>query len=314
MYKNILITGAGGTVGYELTNFYLSKGATVYAVDRSEEGVARLLDIKRVSTFGNKLNILYDDILNISFKNNALGIKGVQVIIHCAALKHFSVGEEFPEKVFQENINVFKKVVELAREHKDVEKVAICSSDKAAQPTSAMGKSKKEIEDLCRKVNIRDVAFVNVRFANILYSSGSLFQKLEESVLAGREFLVRDKRMTRYVFTKQEVIQLVDHAMNYGRHGDVICLSTHSAKVVDLISVYLKKRGLNLAVTEGENIFNESLHEALFNKKEVDHVSKANGYLTYNTKYMGDLSEVDKLLVISSNNAISGDSLKKIYE
>ncbi|NCQ06378.1 MAG: NAD(P)-dependent oxidoreductase, partial [Candidatus Moranbacteria bacterium] len=99
MYKNILITGAGGTVGSALTNFYLSQGSNVYAVDRSEEAVARLLDIQQNYSYSGKLHILFEDIQDLSFHKEILGVQELECIVHCASLKHFSVGAEFPKKV-----------------------------------------------------------------------------------------------------------------------------------------------------------------------------------------------------------------------
>jgi len=314
MYNSILITGAGGTVGHALTNFYLSQGATVYAVDRSEEGVARLLDIQKNSSYGGSLYIFYEDIQNQSFYEKALGVKDLECIVHCASLKHFSVGVEFPAKVFNENVAVFKKIEELAKVHANIQRVVLCSSDKAAQPTSAMSQSKKEIEELSEKTEGRNVEFINVRFANILYSSGSLLQKLEECIQSGGRFLIRDREMTRYLLTKNDVINLVDYALRSGQHGDIICFQAPAARIQDLVQEYLKKRGSSIEVTVGDNHFGESIHEALFNKEELNHVYKKGNYFIYNRRCAGNLEESEKEHALSSNNALSEASLKKLYE
>jgi len=177
-----------------------------------------------------------------------------------------------------------------------------------------MGKSKKEIEELSEKVKIRDVQFINVRFANILYSSGSLLQKLEECIQNKGKFLIRDGRMTRYLLTKHEVIALIDYAFRFGKHGDVICLSVHSARIQDVVLEYLKKKKSKVEVVIGENTFAESIHEALFNEKEIQYVYKKEGYLIYNIKSKGNLEASEKRHVLSSSNALSKDSLKKLYE
>lgn len=314
MYKNILITGAGGTVGYVLTNFYLSQGSNVYAVDRSEEAVARLLDIQKNSSCSGKLHIFYEDIQDQSFYGKALGVKELECIVHCASLKHFSVGVEFPEKVFDENVAVFKKIEELTKAHTNIQKAILCSSDKAAQPTSAMGQSKKEIEELSEKTEIRNVEFINVRFANILYSSGSLLQKLEECIQSEERFLIRDGEMTRYLLTKNDVIILVDYALRFGQHGDVICLQAPAARVQDVVSEYLKKQKSEIEVAVGDNPFRESIHEALFNEEELNHVYKKEGYFIYNKKHEGSLEESERQHALSSNNALSEISLRKLYE
>lgn len=314
MYKNILITGAGGTVGYALTNFYLSQGLNVYAVDRSEEAVACLLDISKERSYSGKLQVFFDDIQDPSFQNKILEAKELECIIHCASLKHFAVSAEFPEKVLKENITVFKKIEELVRAHSGIQKVILCSSDKAAQPTSSMGASKKKIEELSKKIKIRNVEFINVRFANILYSSGSLLQKLEECIQNKKKFLIRDGRMTRYLLTKQEVVLLIEFALKFGRHGDVICLPASSARIQDVVSEYLRKRESEVELVLGENPFAESIHESLFNDKELQCVYKKEGYLIYNINSEGSLDDLEKSKVLSSSDALSKNSLEKLYE
>jgi|GEM_PF-4679347 len=314
MYSNILITGAGGTVGYLLSNFFLSQGANVYAVDRSEEGIARLLDIQKNSFYSGKLHILFEDVLDNSFYEKALALKELECIVHCASLKHFSVGVAFAEKVYNENIAVFKKIEELASAHINIQRIILCSSDKAAQPITAMGQSKKAIEELSKKAEVRNVKFINVRFANILYSSGSLLLKLEECIQNGGRFLLRDKEMTRYLLTKNDVIALIDFALQFGQHGDVICLRTPAARIQDVVREYLKKRKSSVEVIVGENHFGESIHEALFNEKELEHVYKEGDFFIYNENREGDLERAEKEYAISSSNALSKDSLKKLYE
>ncbi len=314
MYKNILITGAGGTVGYALTNFYLSLGLNVYAVDRSEEAVARLLNISNEHSYSGNLEVFFDDIQDLSFQNKILEVKELECIIHCASLKHFAVGAKFPEKVFRENINVFKKIEELVCAHLSIKKVIVCSSDKAAQSISSMGQSKKKIEEMSEKLKIRDVQFVNVRFANILYSSGSLLQKLEECIQNKKKFLIRDKRMTRYLLTKHEVISLIDFSLRFGMHGDVICLPVSSARIQDVVSEYLKKRESEVELVIGENPLAESIHESLFTEDELQYVCRKEGYIVYNRNNEGGLNVSEKRRALSSNDALSKDSLNKLYE
>ncbi|MBI2439494.1 MAG: SDR family NAD(P)-dependent oxidoreductase [Candidatus Moranbacteria bacterium] len=314
MYKNILITGAGGTVGYALTNFYLSQGINVYAVDRSEEAVARLLDVEKEKSYNGKLQVFFDDIQDLSFQKKILEVKELECIVHCASLKHFAVGSEFPEKVFNENIAVFKKIEDLVRVHLGIQKVILCSSDKAAQPISSMGQSKKKIEELSENVKVRNVDFINVRFANILYSSGSLLQKLEECIQQKKKFSIRDGEMTRYLLTKREVILLIDFALRLGKHGDVICLLSSSARIQDVVYEYLRKRESEIEVVLGENPFSESIHESLFNMEELQHVYKKEGYLIYNRNNKGNLDDLEENRALSSKNALSKDSLKKLYE
>ncbi|OGI22242.1 MAG: hypothetical protein A2808_02540 [Candidatus Moranbacteria bacterium RIFCSPHIGHO2_01_FULL_55_24] len=312
--KNILITGAGGTVGLILTRFFLGEGFRVYVVDRAEEGAARLLDMQRISGNGKSLYVLFGDVLEESFLENFLGQTEISYIIHCAALKHFSVGVAFPEKVMTENVEVFKRVRDIAKKHTGVRKVILCSSDKAAKPLSAMGASKKAIEDLSRESDIEGVDFINIRFGNILYSNGSVLEKLENHIQRGEAFTIRNQEMTRYILTESDVVDLVEYALNSGVHGDVICIETPSIKITELVEGYLKKRKATIPVVLGENSFAESIHEALFNEEEVPCVSKNGQFFVYNKKHKGDLNENDRDYVLSSEHALSEEALKKIYE
>lgn len=312
--KNILITGAGGTVGLALTRFFLDDGFHVYAVDRSEEAVARLLGLQYSVGNGKNLDVLFGDILDELFPESFLTRIEVSYIIHCAALKHFSVGVAFPEKVMTENVEAFKQVRDIAKKHRRVRKIILCSSDKAAKPFSAMGASKKTIEDLSRESNIEGVDFINIRFGNILYSSGSILERLEDHIQRKEPFIIRNQEMTRYILTETDVVDLIKYALHNGIHGDVICIKTPSIKITELVDEYLKKRKAAIPVFVGENSFSESIHEALFNEEEVSYVSKKGQFLVYNKKYEGDLSGNDRDHVLSSEHALSKEALKKIYE
>lgn len=312
--KSILITGAGGTVGLLLTKFFLNEGFFIYAIDRSEEAIVRLLDIQNMNEKGKALHILFGDILDEFSVKNFLENKEISYIIHCAALKHFLVGAVFPEKVMAENIEVFNRIKEMAKKQKGLSRVILCSSDKAAKPFSAMAASKKSIEDFSRELNIDGVEFVNIRFANILYSNGSILEKLENHIQQGEAFTIRNKEMTRYVLTKNDVLNLVVYALNHGIHGDIICIKTPAIRITELVEGYLKKRNSSISVVLGENFFSESIHEALFNEEEISCVSRTDHFFTYNRNNRGNLVGGDRDYVLSSEYALSNDALKKIYE
>jgi len=314
MSKNILITGAGGSVGLLLTRFYLSNNFRVYAIDRSENAIAKLLDIQVEHKKGKNLFVEFKDILDIRFLKSFLKDTKIDYIIHCAALKHVSVASVFPDRVLDENVSTFKNIVKAIKQNHTIRKVIVCSSDKAAQPSSSMGKSKKIIEDLSSNLNINNIQFVNVRFGNILYSNGSILHKLEEYINENIPFFVRDKKMTRYILTKKDVIKLIDYALKKGSHGDIISIKVPAIKVTDLVNRYLKMRKKSITILFKKSKFKESIHESLFNKQEVGNICFKDGFFVYNRNQKGNLSVDEKEYIISSLNALKPDAYKKIYE
>src|SRR2546426_1859516 len=137
-----VVTGAGGSVGSSLARHLLwsRPEIVVRAVERSEIAIAALLEI---AEFEPRLHVVMGDVSDLRTLEDA--VRGAQVVVHCAALKRIDVGAIFPGEMASQNVQNFVNVVKIAKRH-SVERVMVCSSDKAATPSSVMAASKLLIE------------------------------------------------------------------------------------------------------------------------------------------------------------------------
>lgn len=311
--KKILITGAGGTVGLTLIKAFLSNNYFIIAVDRSEEALTKLLRIKQEEENSSSLQIEFGDVLNEAFIREVVYKYNIEIIIHGAALKHVSTGYYYPEKLAFENIVAFSNILNVVRSCDEIKKVILCSSDKAVQSSSVMGASKRFLEILGENANIPHAEFVAVRFGNILHSSGSLISVIEQKIAENKPLVIRDKRMTRYVLTIRDVVDLTMFAIEKGNHGDICSIETLSARVVDIAAGFIAKKKSSIPILYGENDMGEAIHEALFSDAEIDHVTRSGRFFVYHKNRTGDLSENDKEHLTGSGHfPVDSHSLLKI--
>lgn len=291
--KKVLITGAGGTVGMLLTTHFTDLGIPVVAVDRSEVGVANLLRIKLRQADPIVLDVRYGDLMKRDFVFEV--IRGCDTIIHCAALKHVSVGSFFPGELATENVTVFGHIIAAVQEHDVVKKVLLCSSDKAAKPTSVMGASKFLLERMCQNIPNTKAKFFGVRFGNILGSSGSLSEVVAKCIEDRRPFLLTDFEMTRFILRKTELLFLITETLKSTKDGEICTLNLPSARVTDLVRVFSEMLGKEPPkIKLFGNTYFENVHESLFNEQEIKNVRQNRNLLIFNSKESRRISRVSE--------------------
>jgi UDP-N-acetylglucosamine 4,6-dehydratase len=273
--STVLITGAGGTVGRLLIDHYLKDSSIrIKALDRSEMGMAKLL----IAYENNpRIEPILGDLLDLSSFRGALS--GCDTVIHCAALKHVTIGKHFPGRQAYENVTSFYNLINEAR-RSGVKKFLFCSTDKAAQPTGVMGSTKHLLEHVCRDAATDSFATGSIRFANILGSNGSLLQVLYDRLQNGKEFTLRDERMTRYFLRSHEVIELASYALAHMQKGEIYIFSTPSALIKDVVGVVFDhyespRENLKIAVTPSY----ENIHERLISHDEKSRTRRNGRFL-----------------------------------
>ncbi|MGJ8681696.1 polysaccharide biosynthesis protein [Paraglaciecola sp.] len=235
--KNVMVTGAGGSIGSELCR-QIAKSAPKKIV---------LYELSEFNLYQieNELKSLYTDmelvpvlasIQDTEMLRNTVQLNDIQTIYHAAAYKHVPMVESNPLAGIRNNVFGTSNVALVAAEF-DVEKFVLISTDKAVRPTNIMGATKRFAE-----LYIQGIAelgfsteFAIVRFGNVLGSSGSVVPLFTKQIQAGGPITVTHPDITRYFMTIPEAAQLVIQAGAMGSNGEVFVLDMgESVKIVDL--------------------------------------------------------------------------------
>ena len=270
--KRVLVTGAGGSIGSELCQqISLYAPAELIMLDRDESALhaVQLAITGRALLDGEEL-ILAD----IRDKEHLLRVfmeRSPEVVFHAAALKHLTLLERFPGEAVKSNVWGTLSVLEAAKAV-GVQQFVNISTDKAADPCSVLGYSKRIAERLTAHVAAEaDGTYLSVRFGNVLGSRGSVLTAFASQIAAGGPVTVTDPEVTRYFMTVREAVQLVIQAAAVGRDGEVLVLDMGEAVSIDAVARRLARQ----ASRPVEIVYTglrpgEKLHEDLLADDERD--------------------------------------------
>ena len=264
----VLVTGAGGSIGSELVRTVLQfEPAKLLALDIDETELFYLAN--RIKAEGGRLEPVVADIRDRAKMKRIFEYCRPQVVIHSAAYKHVPMLEDFPEEAIKTNVLGTKILAELAMEF-GAEKFVNISTDKAINPTSVMGSSKRIGEELLRAMSRRNgTRFISVRFGNVLGSRGSVIPLFEEQIKRGGPVTVTHPEMKRYFMATSEAVMLVLQAAAAGEGGEVFILDMgEPIRIIDLAREMIRLSGYEpdvdipivfTGVRPGEKLFEELL-------------------------------------------------------
>lgn len=244
----VMITGAGGSIGSEMVRQVLKfNPSEIVLIDQSEYNIYKinqeLDDIRTSINHTTKIaNICDRDVLESIIQSYR-----PDVIFHAAAYKHVPLMEQNPQQAILNNVGGTKNLVELSLKY-NVNRLVNISTDKAVNPTSVMGTSKRISEYIvkwgaqrCRE----DQVFVSVRFGNVLGSRGSVIPKFKQQIKRGDPITVTHPDMTRYFMTIPEASQLVLQAGGQADNGCIYVLDMgEPVRIVDMARDLIKLSGL----------------------------------------------------------------------
>lgn len=266
--KKIIITGAGGSIGSEVVRQCLRfKPESLLALDIDETELFMLE--KSIDLNNCNLRMIVGDIRD-RFKVSRLFKEfKPEFVIHAAAYKHVPILEEFPEEAIKTNIFGTRILAEEAIST-GVDKFINISTDKAINPTSVMGVSKRVAEELLRVMNEQGrTRFISVRFGNVLGSRGSVIPLFKEQIKRGGPITITHPEMKRYFMTISEAVLLVLEAAAIGSGGETFVLDMgEPVKVEDIAREMIRLSGkepdVDIAIVytglrPGEKLFEEIL-------------------------------------------------------
>jgi UDP-N-acetylglucosamine 4,6-dehydratase len=235
----VLVTGGSGTIGAHLVDKLLEADAAVVRIFGRDE-TKQFYQRQRLGVRPN-VRFLIGDIRDRDRLVRAA--EDIDVVFHCAALKHVESGEYNPFEVTQTNVDGTQNVIDACLAA-GVETMILTSSDKAANPTSVMGASKLLAEKLVTAAtNYRGAhptRFASVRFGNVLGSRGSAVELFARQVAAGGPVTVTEPTMTRFVMTTDRAVELALAAAEVARGGEVFVFKMPAAVLSDLVAATIE--------------------------------------------------------------------------
>jgi FlaA1/EpsC-like NDP-sugar epimerase len=220
----VMITGAAGSIGSELCRQILEfNPAKIVCVDQSENGMFTLeLELSRRAGITPAIFVVAD-VGDTERIGRCLAEHAVEFIFHAAAYKHVPVMEANVAEAVKNNIFVLARLLDVAEDH-GCRGFLLISSDKAVNPTSVMGTSKRVGELMLAARPQRGMRCVAVRFGNVLGSSGSVVPILQDQLRRRQPLTITHPAIRRFFMTTHEAVSLVLQAFTIGRHGDILVL------------------------------------------------------------------------------------------
>ncbi|WP_380165928.1 polysaccharide biosynthesis protein [Jannaschia sp. R86511] len=268
--RRILVTGAGGSIGSELCRqIHAYQPSALIMLERDESA----LHAVQLSIEGHALldsaDLVLADIRDRRRLTDVFAEQRPDVVFHAAALKHLPLVEANPGEALQSNVWGTLNVLEAAREA-GVERFINISTDKAADPTSVLGWSKRVAERLTAHYASDGSRYMSVRFGNVLGSRGSVLHTFADQVARGGPITLTDARVTRYFMTVPEAVELVIQCGAIGGAGESLVLDMgEPVLIAELAARIADLAGVTVDIVETGLRPGEKLHEDLIGAAEV---------------------------------------------
>lgn len=244
--KTVLVTGAAGSIGSELCRQMLGYGPRqLILLDQSETGLF-LVDLElEAEAQENQLVPVIADVTDARKVERVMERYRPHVVFHAAAYKHVPLMEKNPEEAIRNNVGGTATLADLSIRY-GVERFVMISTDKAVQPASIMGVSKRLCELLVLGLSQESgTQFVTTRFGNVLGSAGSVVPLFQHQIREGGPVTVTHRDVVRYFMTIREAVQLVLQAATMGKGGELFVLNMgRETRILDLAKQLIRLSGL----------------------------------------------------------------------
>ncbi len=305
--KVVLITGAGGSIGSEISRQCKLFGAKqLILLDHSEYNLYKITE----ELNDNTIVSVMQTVRNLSFLESTFEKYKPQIVIHAAAYKHVPLVEENILEGISNNIIGTKNSIDLSIKY-GVEKFVLISTDKAVRPTNVMGTTKRVCELYAQNVESKNTEIISVRFGNVLGSSGSVIPKFKSQIQNGGPITVTHPDITRYFMLIPEACELVLQAASLGKGGEIFILDMgEPIKIVDLAKKMIDLSGKKdiqiefCGLRPGEKLYEELLINDSDMKTQYESITVAS-----KTDY-----DIDKLNSDIEELLVCEDKISKLKE
>lgn len=270
--KRVLVTGAGGSIGSELCRQINRFGPSrLVMLDRDESALhAVQMSIEGRAMLTSR-NLVVADLRDAERLDEVFAEHRPHVVFHAAALKHLSLLEMHPSEGVKTNVVGTQQLLDAAVRH-GVDRFVNISTDKAANPCSVLGYTKRLAERLTATTAAETGRpYLSVRFGNVLGSRGSVLEAFRKQVLAGGPLTVTHPKVTRYFMTVEEAVELVIQAGAIGRPGEALVLDMgQPVRIDDVARRLAAQSGRPVEIVYTGLRPGEKLHEELLGDGETD--------------------------------------------
>ncbi|MGE7093930.1 polysaccharide biosynthesis protein [Lysinibacillus sp. NPDC048646] len=265
--KILLITGGTGSFGNAVLQRFLNtdiKEIRIFSRDEKKQEDMRIL------YQNNKIKFYIGDVRDIQSIHNAM--YNVDFVFHAAALKQVPSCEFFPLEAVKTNILGTENVLTAAIQA-GVKKIICLSTDKAAYPVNAMGISKAMMEKTfiakSRMVHADNTLICGTRYGNVMASRGSVIPLFIEQIKTGKPLTITDPKMTRFMMSLDEAVELVLYAFIHAENGDIMVQKSPSAYIEDLAQALLELFQAQNTIQIIGTRHGEKKYEVLLTKEEA---------------------------------------------
>jgi FlaA1/EpsC-like NDP-sugar epimerase len=281
--KNILITGAAGSIGSEIVRQILNfNPEKIIILDQAETALNSLkIEIENLNQSIKVITVL-TNIIDKPSVEKIFEEHKPQVVYHAAAYKHVPMMEENPSQAIFTNVLGTKNIADLSEKY-NVERFLMISTDKAVNPSSVMGASKRIAEMYIQSKNLynsknnteRQTIFITTRFGNVLGSNGSVVPLFTKQIAKGGPITITHPDIIRYFMTIPEACQLVLEACTMGNGGEIFIFDMGKpVKIIDLAKKMIRLAGFTpdvdikiktIGLRPGEKLYEELLNDSAKN-------------------------------------------------
>jgi UDP-N-acetylglucosamine 4,6-dehydratase len=265
--KTLMITGGTGSFGNTVLNRFLNtavKEIIVFSRDEKKQ------EDMRIELNNSKVKFYIGDVR--SYDSICRAMAGVDYVFHAAALKQVPSCEFYPMEAVLTNVNGTENVLNAAIAN-NVKRVVVLSTDKAVYPINAMGISKAMGEKILvaksRTVREGGPILTATRYGNVMASRGSVIPLFVEKIKAGLPLTVTDPKMTRFLMSLEDSVDLVLHAFEHGEQGDIFVQKAPASTIADLVEALRELFNSQAIVKIIGTRHGEKLYESLVSREEM---------------------------------------------
>jgi UDP-N-acetylglucosamine 4,6-dehydratase/5-epimerase len=274
--KVLMITGGTGSFGNTVLKRFLSTDVREIRVFSRDE---KKQDDMRLSINNDKLKFYLGDVRDYSSIYEAL--KDVDYVFHAAALKQVPSCEFYPMEAVKTNVMGTENVLNAAIAQK-VSRVVVLSTDKAVYPINAMGISKAMAEKVMvaksRMQEQNETVLCATRYGNVMASRGSVIPLFVEQLKNNKEITITDPNMTRFLMSLEDSVDLVLHAFEHAKQGDIFVQKAPASTVADLAEALKQMFNKNSPIRIIGTRHGEKLYESLISREEMAHADDMGRY------------------------------------